>query len=136
MRNLLDIQVEDVIDTGLAALERHDPRSPEAVMNAPERLVRFSPELESMISRFRAFLFDRVYFSDSVLERNRRAVRLLENLFRHYLAHPESMGRKARARLAREGLRRTVCDYVSGFTDRYALAEAGRRTKYAPENEP
>ena len=25
-----------------------------------------------------------------------------------------------------EGLHRTVCDYVSGFTDRYLLEEAGR----------
>ena len=36
------------------------------------------------------------------------------------------MGRKARARLATEGLWRTACDYLAGMTDRYALEECFR----------
>ena len=30
---------------------------------------------------------------------------------------------KARARLPSEGLWRTVCDYIAGMTDRYAMGE-------------
>ena len=47
----------------------------------------------------------------------------MRRLFLHYVAHPEVMGAKARARLPQEGLWRTVCDYVAGMTDRYALEE-------------
>ena len=48
---------------------------------------------------------------------------MMRRLFFYYVEHPEVMGGKARARLERYGLWRTVCDYVSGMTDRYALTE-------------
>ena len=38
----------------------------------------------------------------------------------------QNIGAKARARMPREGLWRTVCDYVAGMTDRYALEEVRR----------
>jgi dGTP triphosphohydrolase len=33
------------------------------------------------------------------------------------------MGSKAKLRISEEGLWRTVCDYVAGCTDRYAMEE-------------
>jgi dGTPase len=64
-----------------------------------------------------------MYFHPSVLEANHEAVRMMRRLFLHYVERPETMGAKARARVPREGLRRTVCDYVAGMTDRYAMEE-------------
>jgi dGTPase len=51
---------------------------------------------------------------------------MMRRLFLHYIEHPETMGRKARARLDAQGLWRTACDYVAGMTDRYALEEYQR----------
>lgn len=50
----------------------------------------------------------------------------MRKLFLYYLEKPEAMGRKARARIASEGLHRSVCDYIAGMTDRYALEEHQR----------
>jgi dGTPase len=50
----------------------------------------------------------------------------MRKLFLYYIEHPESMGRKAKERLEKEGLWRTVCDYVAGCTDRYAIEEYQR----------
>jgi dGTP triphosphohydrolase len=36
------------------------------------------------------------------------------------------MGSKAQSRLAEDGLKRTVCDYLSGFTDKYVFQEHAR----------
>lgn len=126
VRNLLDVQVEDVLHATAARLERHRPDSPEAVRTAPERMVAFSDELRERLDPLHTFLFRRVYFHPAVADANREAVELMRRLFMHYVEHPETMGRKARARVEREGLWRTACDYVAGMTDRYALEEVHR----------
>ncbi len=126
VRNLLDIMVRDVMDTSGERLEALAPASRVAVMSAPMRVVALSSGMAEMVAEFRAFLCREFYFNPAVRDRNQEGVAMMRLLFQHYLAHPESMGRKARARIPTEGLERTVCDYLSGFTDRYALEEFGR----------
>ncbi|MBU0677882.1 MAG: deoxyguanosinetriphosphate triphosphohydrolase [Verrucomicrobia bacterium] len=123
IRYTLELQVQDIIREATRRLEKYQPASPVDIMNAPERIVTFSSEMQSLLQPFRAFLFENVYWHPSVADANNEAVRMMRRLFLHYVEHPEAMGRKARARLEKEGLWRTACDYVSGMTDRYALAE-------------
>jgi len=123
IRNLLDLQADDVIAHSAALLAKHRPDSMEAAMSASERLIAFSPEMRSILDPFHAFLYQRVYWSPTVAEANRESAELTRKLFLHYVEHPDSMGRKARARIEREGLWRTACDYLAGMTDRYALEE-------------
>lgn len=126
IRNLLDLQARDVQREGERWLGTFDPRSPGDVMNAPGRIIRFSPEMTELLDDFAAFLYRQLYDHPAVLEANEEAVALMRGLFMHYAQHPETMGRKARARLGEEGLIRTVCDYVAGCTDRYAIEECHR----------
>jgi dGTPase len=123
VRNLLDIQVADILATSSALIERHAPRSPEEVMNAPERLVDFSPAMRRMQKATRAFLFTNMYFHPAVSQANRESARMMSRLFQFYVENPTTMGRKARARIPSDGLWRAACDYVSGMTDRYALEQ-------------
>jgi dGTPase len=51
---------------------------------------------------------------------------MLGEVFAHYLAHPESLGRGSRARIAEEGLQRTACDHVASMTDRFLIQEYER----------
>jgi len=123
IRHLLDLQVEDVLQTSSSQLEKHDPQSPIDAMQCGERLIAFSPELLAMLKPYRAFLFENLYWHADVAGANEEAVRMMRRLFQFYVDHPEEMGRKARARLASEGRVRTACDYVAGCTDRYAIEE-------------
>jgi dGTPase len=123
IRYLMDLQVEDVLNTSAARLQTHAPQHVDDVMNAPERLVCFSEAMQAMLAPFRDFLFKNVYWHAEVHEANELGMRMMRRLFEHYLAHPETMGRRARARLDVDGPMRTVCDYVSGMTDRYAIEE-------------
>ncbi len=123
VRCLLDIQVEDVLRTSEQLIARHRPNSPAEVMRAPERLVAYSADLKALLEPFRAFLYRDVYYSPAVSTDSRAAVEMMRRLFLYYIDHPDVMGRKARARLPAEGLWRTVCDYIAGMTDRYAIEE-------------
>jgi dGTPase len=53
-------------------------------------------------------------------------VRILEQVFKYCLANPREIGEQARKRIRKEGLHRTVCDYIAGMTDRYVLQEHQR----------
>lgn len=123
IRNLLDLQVQDVLDEGTAQVDALRPQTVAEVMRAPRRLIDFGDEMRGMLSEWSTFLARNLYEHPAVSEANREAVERMRGLFLHYVDHPETMGRKARARLERAGLMRTVCDYVAGCTDRYALEE-------------
>jgi dGTPase len=123
IRNLLDLQAQDVLTEGRARLVEHRPRRIADVMNAPHRLICFSEEMSGMLKEFSDFLYQQLYYHPEVADANSEAVELMRGLFLHYIDHPETMGKKARERLEEEGLMRTVCDYVAGCTDRYAIEE-------------
>ncbi|MFH0909517.1 MAG: deoxyguanosinetriphosphate triphosphohydrolase [bacterium] len=123
IRCLLDLQVEDVIKTSDEQITKHRPQSPGDVMRCPERIVAFSPKMKALLEPFRAFLYRDIYYHSAVSGSSREAVNLMRRLFLYYIDHPDTMGRKARARLPSEGLWRTVCDYIAGMTDRYAMGE-------------
>ena len=79
--------------------------------------------MKAVLEPFRAFLYRDIYYHTAVSTGSGEAVNMMRRLFLFYIGHPDSMGRKARARLDVEGLWRTVCDYIAGMTDRYAIEE-------------
>ena len=123
IRNLLDLQIEDIVTHSFQKLAQYQPQSIQDVMQTPEQIVAFSPAMQEHATSFRAFLYQNVYFSQSIKNQAEIATAMLRHLFHHYSQHPEHMGKKAQSRLAEDGLKRTVCDYLSGFTDKYVFQE-------------
>ncbi len=123
VRALLDMQVEDVLHHSEKQLTRYSPKSPGDVMRCPERVLSYSPEMREIMRDFRKFLFENMYWSPTVEKANKEATAMMRKLFLHYVSHPDVMGRKAQARIEKDGVWRAACDYLSGMTDRYALDE-------------
>ncbi len=126
IRNLLDLQIENIVTATKEALEEYRPTSVQEVMQLPTPLVRFSSEMTHQASRFREFMYTHVYFSQAIKNQAEIATAMLRHLFEHYCRYPDLMGLKARSRLQEDGLYRTVCDYLSGFTDKYVFQEHAR----------
>jgi dGTPase len=123
IRNLLDLQIENIIDNSQIKIDQYAPTSMHQVMNLPEQLIVFSPEMKIQADNFRKFMYKNVYFSHAIKNQAEIATAMLRHLFEYFCRHPENMGRKAQSRLAKDGLKRTVCDYLSGFTDKYVFQE-------------
>lgn len=85
-----------------------------------------APQRRALNLELRKYLYRNLYFSPQVDEANTRAVRVLAELFKFYVAHPREIGEQSRARIRREGLHRAVCDYLAGMTDRYVMQEHQR----------
>ena len=126
IRNLLELQMLDVIEHSSRILKKQEPTSVREIMTAPERIIDFSSGMKEILSEFTDFMFENMYFHHGVADATHKSVGMMRKLFLHYIEHPETMGRKARARVENEGLWRTACDYVAGCTDRYAIEEFKR----------
>ena len=118
--------VKDVVRTTEAAIQSAKVRSADDVRQLARPLVRYSPERRKRNLQLRKYLYRELYHNPVVNEPNQRAVRLLEELFPYLLKHPEHLGEGAQRRLPQDGLHRTVCDYLAGMTDRYAIQEHQR----------
>ena len=46
---------------------------------------------------------------------------MLQKLYEYYIAHPEALPADFQPQLSFDGMERTVCDYIAGMTDHYAV---------------
>src|SRR5262249_15349217 len=89
-------------------------------------LIRYSAELAEANRALLKFLYQNVYYHPRVSEVNRRACDMQRRVFAGYVADPTQLSEGAMRRIEKEGLNRTVCDYVAGMTDGYLMEEYAR----------
>ena len=126
IRRLIDRQVRDVVETSAARIAAAGVQSPDDARRQPRPLIAYSDELLASTREMRRFLFANVYYHPQVVQAYERACGRLRDVFGAYLQAPERLGQATAARVEADGLHRTVCDYLSGMTDRYLLEEHTR----------
>ena len=73
------------------------------------------------MNALRSFLFEHVYLNPIAKGEESKAQEMLVKLFEYYVKNPQKMPELYTRNLETEGVRRCVCDYISGMTDRYAI---------------
>lgn len=126
IRCIIDLQVKDVVNTTEQRIIRSRVSTVNEVRLQPRALVQYSTERRRLNLELRKYLYKNLYFNPVVHEPNMRAVRMLEDLFHHYLKHPGEIGEQSRKRFRKSGRHRAICDYLAGMTDRYATLEHRR----------
>ena len=126
IRDIIDLQVCDVVATSARTLAAAAPEDAAAVRLQSAPLIRYSDELGTANRELRRFLYQNVYYHPRVAEVNRRAGEMLRAVFEAFVREPARLGDAAAQRIESEGLYRTVCDYLAGMTDRYLLEEHAR----------
>jgi len=126
IRDIIDVQVQDVVTTSARSILDAGVQSADEVRRQPAPLIRYSDELLEANRELRRFLYQNVYYHPRVAEVNERACEMLRKVFETYLVDPERLGEAAAKRIEKEGLHRTVCDYIAGMTDRYLMEEYAR----------
>lgn len=126
IRELVGIQVDDVLTTTMANLEALKPESPEVVQVHHNRVVAHSAEVIGKNRALKDFLYQHMYFHFRVARMARRAERFIEQSFDSYVHEPRQLPPEYQARLADRPLERVVADYIASMTDRGALLEYRR----------
>lgn len=83
-------------------------------------LVR-TPEIAEAMEALRRFMFERVYKNPVAKGEEHKAGDIIGILYDHYLKHPDDIPADFRPQLDFDGIERTVCDYIAGMTDKYAV---------------
>ena len=83
--------------------------------------VCLSPDVDKALRDLRSFMFERVYRNPVAKSEERKAKDMLQRLFEYYYTHPEALPEDFQPQMSFEGLERTVCDYIAGMTDNYAI---------------
>ena len=83
--------------------------------------VCLTPQVETALKDLRSFMFERVYRNPVAKGEETKARAMLQRLYEYYIAHPEALPEDFHPQLSFDGLGRTVCDYIAGMTDNYAV---------------
>jgi dGTPase len=126
IREIIDMQVRDVIMTSARSIADEGVQSAEEARRQPAPLIRYSDDLFQANRALRKFLYLNVYYHPRVADVNRRACDMLRKVFEAYVVDPARLGEGATKRIETEGLHRTICDYIAGMTDRYLMDEHER----------
>jgi dGTPase len=120
---IMDAMVHDALNHTSGEIEREGLDSPHAVRALERRVVGFSPTMAKNHAQFRAFLMKEVYRHPTTLRMQAKAARFLRLLFELFHQQPDLLPRVHRDRVPGWGLKRVLCDYLSGMTDRHCLQE-------------
>lgn len=123
IRSLIDLQVTDVINETSKQLEKLKPRSHLEVKKTGIKLASFSKDMVALRQPLREFLMKRLYHHYRVIRMSTKAKRFIQELFQVYTENPEQLPEETQKRVPGDGVKRAVCDYIAGMTDRYALDE-------------
>jgi dGTPase len=94
----------------------------DAIMVSREAgMVQLSPEVDKALRDLRSFMFDRVYRNPVAKGEESKAKDMLRRMFEYYVNHPEALPEDFQPQLSFDGMERTVCDYIAGMTDNYAV---------------
>ena len=80
-----------------------------------------SPHIAEALQQLRSFLFERVYRNPVAKGEETKAKDMLRRLYEYYITHPDTIPADFQPQLSFDGMERTVCDYIAGMTDNYAV---------------
>ena len=80
-----------------------------------------SAEVEQALRDLRSFMFERVYRNPVAKGEESKAKEMIARMYEYYISNPQALPEDFQPQLSFDGMERTVCDYIAGMTDKYAV---------------
>ncbi|WP_428481963.1 deoxyguanosinetriphosphate triphosphohydrolase [Pyruvatibacter mobilis] len=129
IRRLISHMVEDVLAETSRRLAEVRPETADDVRRAGRTMASFSEEMQAHDRALKAFLFERMYRHFQVNRMMSKAKRVMRELFELFVSEPDLLPDEWQRQTDGPRSQRTaetVCDYVAGMTDRFAIEEHRR----------
>ncbi|MCM8788153.1 MAG: deoxyguanosinetriphosphate triphosphohydrolase, partial [Candidatus Omnitrophica bacterium] len=123
IRSLIDLEVTDIIKTSQFHIKKYKIYNFMDAKQCSKRIISFSDEILQLRKELKDFLFKNLYCHWRVLRMSNKASRYIEALFNVYANNPQLLPYKFQNK---KEIKRSICDYIAGMTDRYALEEYKR----------
>lgn len=94
----------------------------DCILNSREAgAIVLSPKVDQALKDLRSFMFERVYRNPVAKSQETKAKDMLKRMYEYYCKNPNKLPEDFQPQMSFDGLERTVCDYIAGMTDNYAV---------------
>jgi dGTPase len=124
IRRIINLQVSDLISNIIQKTREMKINNRDDLASARERIAVFGPGMEEMNRELKTFLREKLYEHYRVTRMAEKAQRILTDLFHAYLDKPRQLPPNTYRKITDSGsVKRVICDYMAGMTDKFALEE-------------
>ena len=117
IRDSINLMVEDVINNTLLNIKDNKIKKYSDIINNKKQIVSFSNKFKSIEQEIKLFLRLKMYNNRSVLNKNNNGKKIITKLFSEISNKPK----KYINNYQKKDQFRSISDYISGMTDRYAI---------------
>ena len=123
IRRLINIEVTDLVQSSDRMIRRSNIRSVEDLQKLPYNVVGFSEDMHRRNRELKDFLFENLYNHYRVVRMAVKAERIIKSLYEAFTNEPTILPENFQDDIDKIGIEKTVCFYIAGMTDRYAINE-------------
>ena len=123
IRRLIGLEVTDLVNTTDQCIRENNIRSVEELQKLPFNVIGFSEDMLRRNRQMKDFLYANMYRHHRVVRMAVKAERIISDLFNAYQSESSMLPNHVQKFIEARGLERTICDYIAGMTDRFALQE-------------
>lgn len=131
VRQIIDELVTDLLEHTSNRIKKFNIKTVEDVRRCPEELASFSDSCRQDFLMMKKYLFENMYRNTRVTRMEGKVAKVLQELFSLYEANPDILPHTPREKIKNkvEPVRRVICDYIAGMTDRFAIEEFEKLTE-------
>ncbi|KPL77868.1 deoxyguanosinetriphosphate triphosphohydrolase [Ornatilinea apprima] len=123
IRRLINLEVHDLLEATDQKIKASGVKSVDELQRLPYNVVCFSEDMHRRNRQLKDFLYNNLYRQYRVMRMSVKAEQIITKLFEAYVNEPLILPKKVQETIQQRGLHRTVCDYIAGMTDRFAIEE-------------
>ena len=119
IRDIINEMVKDVIINTKKNLKKEKIKNIRDVYKVDMQLVTFSEEMIDFDMSIKSFLRKNMYYNKKVLNKTKKGAKIIKLLFYKIKRNPSKFIK--RNALKNQSKERSICDFIAGMTDRYAI---------------
>jgi dGTPase len=123
IRNLIGYQINELLKHTETVLVENHLDSQEKLKAFQFNVVDYGGPHKKHNRELKKFLYENMYYQYRVIRMSVKAEQVISSLFTRYCEKPRILPTHIQHRISQVGLHRTVCDYIAGMTDRFAIEE-------------
>jgi len=126
IRHLVGLMVTDMVQATDARLKKSGAKSALEIQKLSHNVIGYSEDAQDRNRELKDFLYTSLYRHYRVMRMQVKAEHIITDLFNAYHFEPLILPDHVQAWIPTRGLERTICDYIAGMTDRFAIEEHER----------
>jgi len=126
IRHLVGLMVTDMVQATDSRLKKSGAKTALEIQKLSYNVIGYSEDTQRRNRELKDFLYANLYRHYRVMRMQFKAEHIITDLFNTYRLEPLILPDHVQVWIPSRGLERTICDYIAGMTDRFAIEEHER----------